>query len=76
MKRDTVNAYDVTDDHNQEEHLLLNLHGRMLQGKLTANPLCNVFVIVNFSIKSKPESLVPQMKCQIQIEYQEFGLKL
>ena len=35
MKRETVNAFDVTDDHNQEEQLLLNLHGRMLQGKLS-----------------------------------------
>ena len=39
-------------------------------------PFCNVFDFVKFPIKSKPESLVPQMKCQIQIEYQEFGLKL
>ena len=39
-------------------------------------PFCNVFDFVKFPIKSKPESLVPKMKCQIQFEYQEFGLKL
>ena len=52
MKRETVNAFDVTDDHNQEEQLLLNLHGRMLQGKLT---LYIMFVNEKFPMKSKSE---------------------
>ena len=42
MKRETVNAYDVTNDHNQEDAAERSVDRRKLQGKMFEILVCQV----------------------------------